>query len=103
MSRSISCVVTVEGEPFDVSWAVARVLDEPMDRKQGGLKVSGCGMDMGFHVVYSLSRSLWPNGFRCSGEKRRCGSNDHSNSPYPKRDGRTKHSDGGYALDHQWL
>ena len=103
MSRSISCVVTVEGEPFDVSWAVARVLDEPMDRKQGGLKVSGCGMDMGFHVVYSLSRSLWPNGFRCSGEKRRCGSNDHSNSPYPKRDGRTKHSDGGYALDHRWL
>jgi hypothetical protein len=28
-----------------------------------GVGVSGCGMDMGFHVVYSLSRFTFPDGF----------------------------------------
>lgn len=26
-----------------------------------GLKVSGCGMDMGFHLVYCLSHTLYPD------------------------------------------
>lgn len=27
--------------------------------KSGGLRVTGCGMDMGFHVVYTLSVALY--------------------------------------------
>ncbi len=31
--------------------------------KSDGLKVTGCGMDMGFAVVYDVSRRLYPDGF----------------------------------------
>lgn len=71
--------------------------------KDGSLVVRGCGMDMGFHVVYSLSRTLWPNGYTCSGKG--CQSNEHSN-PGPDRrnfSGEVWHRDGGYALSSKWL
>lgn len=103
MSRRISFVIQGDDGPHTIDWLVRRALDMKFDRAHSGLKVDGCGMDMGFHVVYGLSHTLWPNGFRCSGERRRCPSNDHSNPPYPKRDGRSKHFDGGYALNHRWL
>jgi hypothetical protein len=31
-------------------------------RNKGGLKVLGCGMDVGYHTVYTLSRALFPAG-----------------------------------------
>ena len=67
--------------------------------KREGLVVGGCGMDMGFHLVYNLSYALFGKGWTCVGE--RCPSNDHSNGdrnrkPHP-------HSDGCYALSHRWL
>lgn len=78
----------------------------------GGIKVSGCGMDMRFHIVYNLGATLWPTGFGCIGEK--CASNDHSNGDRDRtphgdtvlhRDGKPVtrphqhwHTDGGYAL-----
>jgi hypothetical protein len=82
-------------------------------------------MDMGFHLVYTLSYALYPQGFGCVGE--RCPSNDHSNGdrdytphgcydengaledrepgPGELRDGcrRHWHRDGGYALTQRWL
>lgn len=67
-----------------------------------GVPVGGCGMDMGFQLVYSVAAVLWPDGYRCPGKS--CGDSDHSNPPYPKRDGRTKHKHGsGYALKSNWL
>lgn len=45
--------------------------------EQDALVMSGCGMDMGFALVYELSRVLFPEGFGCIG--RDCPSNDHSN------------------------
>lgn len=47
--------------------------------KRDGLVVNGCGMDMGFHVVYELSGALFRSaeGWECTGAK--CPSNDHSN------------------------
>lgn len=77
MSRSISVVMMGENGPNDVSWAVARAGLGTFDRKNDGVKVSGCGMDMGFHLVYNLSWVLHQSGFGCVGE--RCPSNDHSN------------------------
>lgn len=29
---------------------------------KGGIVVKGCGMDMGYHVIYLLGSALWPNG-----------------------------------------
>lgn len=127
MSRSIKCYTVHKGELRDITYAVSRVVDHPIDQNHGGIKVGGCGMDMGFALVYGLSRSLFPNGFRCAG--RSCPSNDHSNprrhvdrgdpewiddgrgyteqpgylGPMP-RDGKSKHrGDGGYALNQRWI
>lgn len=98
MTRAISVILTDKNGPRDISWLVAQAGLGRFDRKNDGVRVSGCGMDMGFHLVYGLARTLWPNGHRCAGK--RCKSNDHSNT---KRDGRSKHHDGGYALDQRWL
>ena len=95
MQRAIS--VVIDGE--DYSWLVARACGFTLHPKYEGLKVDGCGMDMGSSVVYELSYALHPNGFECIGEK--CPSNDHSNgdrdySPH-------HHASGGYALRQGWL
>lgn len=52
-----------------------------------GIKVGGCGMDMGFQLVYSLGASVWPKG---------------TPRPHGKRNGEPD-SEGGYALKHDWL
>jgi len=48
----------------------------------GSIRVGGCGMDMCFHVVYSLGRVLWPDG---------------TPEPHSTRNGEPDR-DGGYAL-----
>lgn len=56
--------------------------------------VGGCGMDMGFHVVYTLGRVLFPEG----------GSLEHSpRRAQEERAGETRERDGGYLLKHCWL
>jgi hypothetical protein len=62
MSRHIRCycVIMQNGKPV-VHWIsnlVARALGYSQDYRSGALKVSGCGMDMCFHVVHSLSYAL---------------------------------------------
>lgn len=42
---------------------IARLLSYSMDKNKDGLKVTGCGMDMGFSVVYDLSYALHSNGY----------------------------------------
>lgn len=104
----------------DITFSTAAALAWPM--QNNGVRVNGCGMDMGFHLVYTLSRVLFPKGFGCIGEK--CPSNDHSNGdrdytphrephdaisgfglmPAPADPGHSHwHNDGGYALRHSWL
>ena len=105
-----------DGSPrvWAYGWNAAKALGYTMDRDREGLRVSGCGMDMGFHVVYSLSRVLYPDGFECIGEG--CPSNDHSNgdrdyTPHlnggkaPHEPGYVAHwhSNGGYALRQRWV
>lgn len=85
-------------------WA-GKVLGWGVDRDRGGVKVSGCGMDMGFHLVYSLSYSLYPDGYGCIGTG--CPANDHVNRDRdytPHGQSHTHwHNDGGYALKQQWI
>lgn len=101
MSRSIKALMPTDDGIADLSWSVARAVGMPFDDRHGGVKVGGCGMDMGFHLVYSLSRALYPDGHACDG-KGRCHSNDHTNGDREYLP-TTHHADGGYALKMRWV
>lgn len=58
MSRRIDLYVIRDNKPqFLTGWASHALGYKHHER--GGLVVGGCGMDMGFHVVYSLSSKLY--------------------------------------------
>jgi hypothetical protein len=95
MSRSISPVVNGE----DISYLVVP-LGYRFDKKNGGVKIGGCGMDMGFHLVYNLSWAMFTEGFECAGEKK-CHASDHSNGDRNYKP--HTHKVGGYALVQRWL
>jgi hypothetical protein len=59
MLRHIKPLAHYKGEVVNVSWDVARALDWQMNKDRDAVKVDGCGMDMGFHLVYSLSYALF--------------------------------------------
>jgi len=105
MSRDISVVLLEADKDGNISHlhpndAVSKVLGVRRAKHGDGVVMGGCGMDMGFHLVYSLSRSLWPDGFECAGEGK-CRANDHTNGDRNYQP--HHHNDGGYALKHQWL
>jgi hypothetical protein len=47
-------------EPINLDYWVAKLLDRKL-AKQNGIIEQGCGMDMGFHLVYSVSSILFHN------------------------------------------
>jgi hypothetical protein len=61
MSRTMSLKVARDGKILDLTYYAAAVLDYPLVEVNGSraIRVGGCGMDMGFHVVYSLSSVLF--------------------------------------------
>jgi len=61
MSRAIDFYVIKDNRPIWLSGYIAAALDyKPSGHT--GIAVKGCGMDMGFAVVYNLARTLWPEG-----------------------------------------
>jgi hypothetical protein len=66
MSRKISLKVAKDGKILDLTYYASILLDWPLVEVNGSraLRVGGCGMDMGFHTVYTLSRVL----FRVEGQ-----------------------------------
>lgn len=87
MSRRISlAVVNKDLEVQVIDFWAAHAMDDKI-HKDGGIVVNGCGMDMGFALVYNLGRRLWPNG---------------APEPHGRRNGEPD-SDGGYALKHSWV
>jgi len=87
MSRDIDLYVIQDNAPRWLSWLTARAVGLPFDRKTEAVKVGGCGMDMGFHLVYTLGAVLWPDG---------------TPEPHGTRNGEPDRA-GGYALKHSWL
>lgn len=86
MSRRISFHI-IEGDDLrGLDYLIARACDYKQSDK-GGLIVSGCGMDMGFSVVYNLGAVIWPNG---------------TPQPHGSRNGQPD-SAGGYALKSDWV
>jgi len=76
MSRTISLLVSNGDGISDITYYAAQALGEKLIEANGhrAIRVQGGGMDMGFHLVYSLSSVLF------SGEHR-----------------------AGYVLSHRWL
>ena len=117
MSRSIECYLAQGRDNLtDITWHVARATNARLDPRHGGIIMGGCGMDMGYALVYNLGRTLYPDGVPCTGSRGydpdtyatlhdapRCKSNEHVNDgtlPY-SRD--ITHRDGGYALNQVWM
>lgn len=104
MSRVIQ-VVKIDcskGEPSlsYLGWNVAKALGWGYDDRKEGVKVGGCGMDMGFHLVYSLSHTLFGE-YACLGPGK-CMSSFHQGEHYRDYTTEKIHHD-GYALNHKWL
>lgn len=45
------------------NYAVHTVLGWAQGKRSDSVKVRGCGMDMGFHLVYELSQRLYGDGY----------------------------------------
>lgn len=100
MMRHIDCLTMVNGDVRNITKLVADATGVPTTN-DCSLKVSGCGMDMGFSVVYDLGARLWPEGFECIGD--RCPAADHSNGDRDRTPHNHGKGQGGYALRQRWL
>ena len=92
MFRRISFYAIRRNELVYLDGLIEDLADYKRDKKEQGLRVTGCGMDMGFAVVYAFSHAIFAKGFRY--RKGECHRNGDP-SPIDK--------DGGYALKHQWI
>lgn len=98
MSRKINAYIIRDNEPVWISPMVAKAVGYRFDDKTESIVVEGCGMDMGFHLVNSLSYALHgvaehgeceiPTGYsQCPG----------MNNPTPE------HYHAGYSLKQKWM
>lgn len=101
MLRVIDLHVIKDGDMQWIGALAARAIGEKYDRKSDGIRVGGCGMDTGFHLVSTLSHYLYPEGFECIGEG--CPANDHSNGDRDRTPHMHTGGAGAYALRHRWL
>lgn len=95
MSRVIDLYVIQDGEPRWLSGYARHVLDYRLAKQDRGLCVSGGGMDMGFHLVHSLSYALHgtdPDAPIFTAEAMRLTLHDKPECLRP-----------GYTLNHRWL
>lgn len=96
MSRSIELYYVADGEICNCSWLVARALGDPIDQKNGGVKIGGCGMDMGFALANALSYKL--HGLKDVGEEAEAsGKRGVPFKPSPDK------YRAGYSIKHEWI
>ena len=87
MTRYIGVRLLKDDYPYDYTYLVSKALGWKTSDKYHGIKVGGCGMDMGFHLIYCLGMALWPDG---------------TPEPHGRRNGEPD-SAGGYAIKQRWL
>ena len=65
MTRWIKPLVIVNDRPLNISYHVNQAFgDKPIDKNGTQcVRVGGCGMDMGFHLVYTLASVLYKDGY----------------------------------------
>lgn len=88
MTRHIDLYTIKNNQPQRISWSAAKAMGYTL--KDDGIVTQGCGMDMGFHLVYNLGRTLFPKGFKVKGVGRNGDTSGHDKN-------------GGYALNHRWM
>lgn len=116
MQRTIGMVlIDADGTLRHPNYAVSVALGYPLDKNRDGVRVNGCGMDMGFEVVYNLGRALFPDGYgvESSGigapvrpeSKLHAAQLAHAGYTFRGRNGDASgwDNDGGYALKHEWI
>ena len=86
MQRRISLHTVYKGELIPLDHTASILTGRTMSDK-GGIVCNGCGMDMGFDLVYSLGYAIWPKG---------------TPKAHGTRNGEPDR-DGGYALKHSWI
>lgn len=59
MLRRISAFVIINNEPYEIDYLLAKIGFKRGDMNHEGIIISGCGMDMGFSLVYDLSSTLY--------------------------------------------
>jgi hypothetical protein len=69
MMRHIDVLQIVNDPQYGIqvywlSRLAAKALGWGMDTREEHVRVNGCGMDMGFHVVHSLSYALFGDGYK---------------------------------------
>ena len=62
MYRVVDAYVIKDNQPLRLSWNASKVTGK-YDRRHEGIGVGGCGMDVGFEVVYNLSYFLFNDGY----------------------------------------
>jgi hypothetical protein len=87
MYRVVDVYIIKQNTPLRLSWSVALATDAGYDTKHEGVKAPGCGLDVGFQIVYNLGAALWPKGTK---------------KPHGTRNGEPDTA-GGYALNHRWI
>ena len=87
MMRVIDLRVMRNNEPLRISWSVAQAIGYTYNTKYEGVRIDGCGTDMGFSLVYTLGSVLWPDG---------------TPEPHGTRNGEPD-TCGGYALRQRWM
>ena len=87
MTRFIKVRFIKDDYPYDWSFLVSVALNRKFSDRYHAVKATGCGMDMGFQLIYELGRVLWPDG---------------TPEPHGVRNGEPD-SCGGYALNQRWL
>jgi hypothetical protein len=90
MTRWLDLYVMVDNEPLRITYKAAAAGSYSYDPKRDALKIGGCGMDMGFAVVYDLGRTMYPDGFETP-------------EGYWRNEPLDWDPDGGYALNHRWM
>jgi hypothetical protein len=61
MSRDMKVLTVSDGQIIDVTYYVGKLDIGTLKERNGQrvIRVGGCGMDMGFHVVYTVSAVLY--------------------------------------------
>lgn len=84
MHRRISLLT---GDMHSLDWLIVKAGWGKFRGGNEGLVAEGCGMDMGFALVYNLGRAMWPCGTEVA---------------HGSRNGVPDY-DGGYALKQRWV